>query len=73
MIIVLAVVTLPLGQTTTKEYAELEWPMDVLIAIVWVIFAIVFFGTIANGAEPHLYVSPLVLSEPSSRLPCCTS
>ena len=46
--IVAAAVTLPLGITTSKEYAELEWPIDILIAIVWVAYAVVFFGTIAK-------------------------
>ncbi|NJN39763.1 MAG: cytochrome C oxidase Cbb3, partial [Gammaproteobacteria bacterium] len=44
-VIVLAAVTLPLGITTSKEYAELEWPIDILITLVWVAYAIVFFGT----------------------------
>jgi cytochrome c oxidase cbb3-type subunit I/II len=57
LIIVLAAVTLLLGHTTTKEYAELEWPIDVLIALVWVIFGVNFFGTIAKRREPHLYVA----------------
>ncbi len=56
-IIVLAAVTLPLGITTGKEYAELEWPIDILIAIVWVIFAINMFGTIIKRRERHLYVA----------------
>lgn len=56
-IIVLAAVTLPLGYTTSKEYAELEWPIDILIAVVWVIFAINMFGTIARRREKHLYVA----------------
>jgi len=56
-VIVLAAVTLPLGITTGKEYAELEWPIDILIAIVWVSYAIVFFGTIAKRRTPHIYVA----------------
>jgi len=56
-IIVAAAVTLPLGFTQAKEYAELEWPIDIAIAIVWVIFAINFFGTIAKRRERHLYVA----------------
>ncbi len=56
-IIVLAAVTLPLGITTSKEYAELEWPIDILIALVWVIFAINMFGTIIKRRERHLYVA----------------
>ena len=45
LVILLAAITLPLGYTTGKEYAELEWPIDILITLVWVSFAIVFFGT----------------------------
>jgi cytochrome c oxidase cbb3-type subunit I/II len=56
IIIVLAAVTLPLGISSSKEYAELEWPIDILIALVWVVFAINFFGTIAKRRERHLYV-----------------
>ncbi|WP_323002935.1 cytochrome-c oxidase, cbb3-type subunit I [Denitromonas sp.] len=57
LIIVLAAITLPLGITTSKEYAELEWPIDILIAIVWVSYAIVFFGTIAKRKTSHIYVA----------------
>ena len=57
LIIVLAAVTLPLGITTSKEYAELEWPIDILIAIVWVAYAIVFFGTIMKRKVKHIYVA----------------
>ena len=56
-VIVLAAITLPLGYTTSKEYAELEWPIDLLIAVVWVAYAIVFFGTIAKRRTPHIYVA----------------
>jgi cytochrome c oxidase cbb3-type subunit 1 len=56
-VIVLAAITLPLGYTSGKEYAELEWPIDILIAIVWVAYAIVFFGTIAKRKTPHIYVA----------------
>jgi cytochrome c oxidase cbb3-type subunit I/II len=56
-IIVAAAVTLPLGFTQAKEYAELEWPIDLAIAVVWVAFAINFFGTIAKRRERHLYVA----------------
>jgi cytochrome c oxidase cbb3-type subunit 1 len=52
-----AAITLPLGYTTTKEYAELEWPIDILIAIVWVVYAIVFFGTIVKRKVEHIYVA----------------
>jgi len=57
LIIVLAALTLPLGFTQAKEYAELEWPIDILIAVVWVVFAINFFATIAKRRERHLYVA----------------
>jgi cytochrome c oxidase cbb3-type subunit 1 len=56
-VIVLAAITLPMGITTTKEYAELEWPIDLLIAVVWVSYAIVFFGTIVKRKVPHIYVA----------------
>jgi cytochrome c oxidase cbb3-type subunit 1 len=56
-IIVSAAITLPLGITTSKEYAELEWPIDIAIAVVWVAYAIVFFGTIAKRKTPHIYVA----------------
>jgi cytochrome c oxidase cbb3-type subunit I/II len=57
LIIVLAALTLPSGFTQAKEYAELEWPIDLLIAGVWVVFAVNFFGTIARRRERHLYVA----------------
>jgi cytochrome c oxidase cbb3-type subunit 1 len=57
LVIVLAAITLPLGLTQGKEYAELEWPIDILIAVVWVSYAIVFFGTIAKRRVPHIYVA----------------
>lgn len=56
-IIVAAVITLPLGLTQAKEYAELIWPIDVLIAVVWIIFAINFFMTIARRKVQHIYVA----------------
>ncbi len=56
-IILSAAITLPLGFTTSKEYAELEWPIDVAITLVWVVFAINLFGTIARRRERHLYVA----------------
>ncbi|OFZ99985.1 MAG: cytochrome-c oxidase, cbb3-type subunit I [Betaproteobacteria bacterium RIFCSPLOWO2_02_67_12] len=56
-VIVLAAVTLPLGYTSGKEYAELEWPIDILIALVWVAYAVVFFGTIFKRKIPHIYVA----------------
>ena len=57
LIIVLAAVSLILGYTTSKEYAELEWPIDILIAVVWVIFGINMFGTILKRRERHMYVA----------------
>ncbi len=56
-IIVAAAVTLPLGLTQAKEYAELEWPIDLAIAVVWVAFAINFIGTMIRRRERHLYVA----------------
>ncbi len=57
LIIVCAAITLPLGLTESKEYAELIWPIDILITVVWVIFAVNFFGTIAIRKVKHLYVA----------------
>ncbi len=57
LVIVLAAITLPLGITSSKEYAELEWPIDILITVVWVAYAIVFFGTITKRKIPHIYVA----------------
>jgi cytochrome c oxidase cbb3-type subunit 1 len=57
LVIVLAAITLPLGITQSKEYAELEWPIDLLIAVVWVAFAIVYLGTIAKRRVKHIYVA----------------
>jgi cytochrome c oxidase cbb3-type subunit I/II len=56
-IIVSAAITLPLGITQSKEYAELEWPIDVLVVLTWVVFAVNFFGTIVRRRERHLYVA----------------
>ncbi len=56
-IIVLAIITLPMGYTSSKEYAELEWPIDILIAVVWVSYAIVFFGTLVKRTTSHIYVA----------------
>ena len=56
-VIVLAAITLPMGYTQGKEYAELEWPIDILITIVWVSYAIVFFGTIGRRRVKHIYVA----------------
>ena len=52
-----AVITLPLGITQGKEYAELEWPLDILIAVVWVAYGWLFFGTIAKRRVKHIYVA----------------
>ncbi|MGE4350379.1 MAG: cbb3-type cytochrome c oxidase subunit I, partial [Candidatus Berkiella sp.] len=57
LVILLAVISLPMGFTSTKEYAELEWPIDILITIVWVCYAIVFFSTIAQRKISHIYVA----------------
>jgi len=57
LIILLAAISLPLGVTSSKEYAELEWPIDLLIAIVWVAYAVVFFGTLAKRRIRHIYVA----------------
>ena len=57
LVIVLAAITLPLGITSAKEYAELEWPIDILIAVVWVSYAVVFFGTVARRTTSHIYVA----------------
>ncbi len=56
-VIVAAAVTLPLGLTQGKEYAELEWPIDLLIAVVWVSYGVVFFGTIVKRQVKHIYVA----------------
>ena len=56
-VIVAAAISLPLGYTSSKEYAELEWPIDILITIVWVCYAIVFFGTIVKRKSSHIYVA----------------
>ena len=56
-IILSAAITLPLGITSSKEYAELEWPIDILITLVWVSYAIVFFGTIIKRKIKHIYVA----------------
>jgi len=56
-VIVLAAITLPLGITQSKEYAELEWPIDILIAVVWVAYAIVFLTTIGRRRVKHIYVA----------------
>jgi len=57
VVILLAAITLPLGITQSKEYAELEWPIDLLIAVVWVAYAIVFLATIGRRRVKHIYVA----------------
>ncbi|MDE2076611.1 MAG: cytochrome-c oxidase, cbb3-type subunit I [Burkholderiales bacterium] len=57
LVILLAAISLPMGYTTGKEYAELEWPIDILITIVWVSYAIVFFGTVGTRKIRHIYVA----------------
>jgi cytochrome c oxidase cbb3-type subunit 1 len=57
LVILAAAISLPLGYTQGKEYAELEWPIDILIALVWVAYAIVFFGTLAKRKVEHIYVA----------------
>ena len=57
LIIVSAALTLPFGYTVSKEYAELEWPIDIAIAVIWVIFALNFFGTLFKRRERHIYVA----------------
>jgi len=57
LVIVAAAVTLPLGWTQGKEYAELEWPIDILITLVWVAYAVLFFGTIVKRRVSHIYVA----------------
>ncbi|MDR7148804.1 cytochrome c oxidase cbb3-type subunit 1 [Hydrogenophaga palleronii] len=57
LVLILAVITLPLGITSSKEYAELEWPIDLLLTVVWVAYAIVFFGTVGIRKVRHIYVA----------------
>lgn len=56
-VILAAVVTLPMGLTSSKEYAELEWPVDILIALTWIAYVIVFFGTLVKRRTSHIYVA----------------
>ena len=56
-VIVSAVITLPLGLTSTREYAEMEWPIDILIAAVWISYGVVFFGTLIKRRTSHIYVA----------------
>ncbi|AUI87941.1 cytochrome-c oxidase, cbb3-type subunit I [Vibrio azureus] len=57
LVLLLALITLPAGYTTSKEYAELEWPIDLLIVLVWVLYAVLFFGTIAKRKVEHIFVA----------------
>ena len=57
LVIVLAVLTLPLGYTQGKEYAELAWPIDILLAVVWVAYGVLFFGTLIKRKIRHIYVA----------------
>jgi cytochrome c oxidase cbb3-type subunit 1 len=57
LVILAAAITLPLGFTSGKEYAELEWPIDLLITVVWVLYAVLYFGTIMKRKVPHIYVA----------------
>ena len=57
LVILAAAVSLPMGWTQGKEYAELEWPIDILITVVWVAYAVVFFGTIIKRRVSHIYVA----------------
>lgn len=57
LVMLLAVITLPMGITTSKEYSELEWPVAILLAVVWVSYGIVFFGTIIKRKAKHIYVA----------------
>jgi cytochrome c oxidase cbb3-type subunit 1 len=57
VILLAAVISLPLGYTSGKEYAELEWPIDILITLVWVAYAVVFFGTVGTRKVRHIYVA----------------
>ncbi|MGR5177305.1 cytochrome-c oxidase, cbb3-type subunit I [Vibrio mediterranei] len=57
VILLLALLSLPMGYTTSKEYAELEWPIDLLIVLVWVLYAVLFFGTIAKRKVQHIFVA----------------
>ena len=57
LVILLAAITLPMGISSSKEYAELEWPIDILIAVVWVAYGVLFFGTITKRKTSHIYVA----------------
>jgi len=57
VVLIGAMITLPMGYTSTKEYAEMEWPLDILVVLVWVAYALVFFGTVARRNTRHIYVA----------------
>ncbi|MGR5154984.1 cytochrome-c oxidase, cbb3-type subunit I [Vibrio owensii] len=57
LVLFLALISLPAGYTTSKEYAELEWPIDLVIVLVWVLYAVLFFGTIAKRKVDHIFVA----------------
>ena len=57
ILLTLAVITLLMGYTTTKEYSELEWPLDILLAILWIMYAVLFFGTVGIRKENHIFVA----------------
>ncbi len=71
--LVAAGVTLVLGHTTSKEYAELEWPLDIAVVVMWVIYGVNFFGTIARGASAACTPRCGSSVRPRSRSRCCTS
>jgi cytochrome c oxidase cbb3-type subunit I/II len=72
IIILLAAITLPLGLTRGKEYAELIWPINILVAVIWIVFGIVFFTTLARRRERSLYVAISSTSGRSSPSRCST-
>ncbi len=72
LIIVAAAITLPLGITQGKEYAELQWPIDIAIALVWIAFAVNTFGTIAKRRERHIYVAIWFYIATIVTITCCT-
>jgi len=55
-VIIATIITLPMGFTSTKEYAEVEWPIDIMIAVVWICYGIVFLGTVKHRKTSHIYV-----------------
>lgn len=57
LVILSAAISLPMGYTSSKEYAELEWPIDILIAVVWIAYAVLYFGTIMKRKTSHIYVA----------------